>query len=122
MFRHPLQLVRAIRGAIRLALFISIVLVLAGFGYKISAVPFHMWAPDVYTGAPIPVTAFLSVASKAAGFALLLRFFYPALSTLGEAGRWEVLGGVDWPQLGLVLCAVHMTVGNLAPLQPSNIK
>jgi NADH-quinone oxidoreductase subunit N len=105
-----------------LALFIAVVLVLAGFGYKISAVPFHMWAPDVYTGAPIPVTAFLSVASKAAGFALLLRFFYPALSTLGEAGRWQVLGGVDWPQLVLVLCAVTMTLGNLAALQQSNIK
>ncbi len=105
-----------------LALFIAIVLTLAGFGYKITAVPFHMWAPDVYTGAPIPVTAFLSVGSKAAGFALLLRFFYPALSTLGEAGRWQVLGGVDWPQLVLVLCAVTMTLGNLAALQQSNIK
>ena len=105
-----------------LALFIAIVLVLAGFGYKISAVPFHMWAPDVYTGAPIPVTAFLSVGSKAAGFALLLRFFYPALSSLGEAGRWQVLGGVNWPQLILVLCAVTMTLGNLAALQQTNIK
>ena len=97
-------------------------LVLAGFGYKISAVPFHMWAPDVYTGAPIPVTAFLSVGSKAAGFAMLLRFFYPALSAAGEAGRWQALGGVDWPQLVLVLCAVTMTLGNLAALQQSNIK
>jgi NADH-quinone oxidoreductase subunit N len=105
-----------------LALFIAIVLVLAGFGYKISAVPFHMWAPDVYTGAPIPVTAFLSVGSKAAGFALLLRFFFPALSSLGEAGRWQVLGGVNWPQLMLVLCAVTMTLGNLAALQQTNIK
>jgi NADH-quinone oxidoreductase subunit N len=105
-----------------LALFVAIVLVLAGFGYKIAAVPFHMWAPDVYTGAPIPVTAFLSVGSKAAGFAMLLRFFYPALSTLGEAGRWQALGGVDWPQLVLVLCAVTMTLGNLAALQQSNIK
>jgi len=105
-----------------LALFIAIVLTLAGFGYKISAVPFHMWAPDVYTGAPIPVTAFLSVGSKAAGFALLLRFFFPALSTLGEAGRWQVLGGVDWPQLVLVLCMVTMTLGNLAALQQDNIK
>jgi NADH-quinone oxidoreductase subunit N len=109
-------------GANPLALFIAVVLTLAGFGYKISAVPFHMWAPDVYTGAPIPVTAFLSVASKAAGFALLLRFFYPALSKLGEAGRWQALGGVDWPQLVLVLCAVTMTLGNLAALQQSNIK
>jgi NADH-quinone oxidoreductase subunit N len=105
-----------------LALFIAIVLTLAGFGYKISAVPFHMWAPDVYTGAPIPVTAFLSVGSKAAGFALMLRFFYPALSTLGEAGHWQALGGADWPQLVLVLCMVTMTLGNLAALQQTNIK
>jgi NADH-quinone oxidoreductase subunit N len=105
-----------------LALLIAIVLMLAGFGYKISAVPFHMWAPDVYTGAPIPVTAFLSVGSKAAGFALLLRFFYPALSSLGEAGRWQVLGGVNWPELVLVLCMVTMTLGNLAALQQDNIK
>jgi NADH-quinone oxidoreductase subunit N len=105
-----------------LALFIAIVLVMTGFGYKIAAVPFHMWAPDVYTGAPIPVTAFLSVGSKAAGFALMLRFFYPALSSLGEAGRWQVLGGVEWPQLLLVLCAVTMTLGNLAALQQSNVK
>ena len=48
---------------------------LAGFGYKISAAPFHMWTPDVYEGAPTPVTAFLSVGPKAAGFAILLRFF-----------------------------------------------
>lgn len=105
-----------------LALLIAIVLTLTGFGYKISAVPFHMWAPDVYTGAPIPVTAFLSVGSKAAGFALMLRFFYPALSTLGEAGHWQALGGVDWPQLVLVLCMVTMTLGNLAALQQTNIK
>ena len=68
----------------QLTLFIALVLMLAGFGYKIAAVPFHMWAPDVYHGAPIPVTAFLSVGSKAAGFALLMRFFYPALSQSGE--------------------------------------
>jgi NADH-quinone oxidoreductase subunit N len=105
-----------------LALFIAITLTLAGFGYKISAVPFHMWAPDVYTGAPIPVTAFLSVGSKAAGFAMLLRFFYPGLSTLGEAGRWQTLGGVDWSQLVLVLCIATMTLGNLAALQQTNVK
>src|SRR5438309_2517519 len=64
----------------RLTLFIALVLMLAGFGYKIAAVPFHMWAPDVYHGAPIPITAFLAVGSQAAGFALLIRFFYPALS------------------------------------------
>ncbi len=105
-----------------LALFIAVVFTLAGFGYKIAAVPFHMWAPDVYTGAPIPVTAFLSVGSKAAGFALLLRFFYPALSTLGADGQWQALGGVQWPQIVLVLSMVSMTVGNLAALQQDNIK
>src|SRR6266478_8791263 len=57
------------------AFFLALVLVLAGFGYKVASVPFHMWAPDVYTGAPIPVTAFLAVGSKAAGFAMLLPFF-----------------------------------------------
>jgi NADH-quinone oxidoreductase subunit N len=105
-----------------LALFLALTLALAGFGYKIAAVPFHMWAPDVYTGAPIPITAFLSVASKAAGFALLLRFFYPGLSALGEAGRWAILGGANWPQLVLVLSMVTMTLGNLAALQQTNLK
>jgi NADH-quinone oxidoreductase subunit N len=105
-----------------LALFIASVLVLTGFGFKITAVPFHMWAPDVYTGAPIPVTAFLSVASKAAGFALLMRFFYPALSRLGASGTWEFLAGVDWPQLVLVLSMVTMTLGNFAALQQTNLK
>ncbi len=105
-----------------LALFVAVVLTLAGFGYKIAAVPFHMWAPDVYTGAPIPITAFLSVGSKAAGFALLLRFFFPALSKLGDGGQWQVIGGVEWPQIILVLSVVSMTVGNLAALQQDNIK
>ena len=105
-----------------LALFIALILSLAGFGYKIAAVPFHMWAPDVYTGAPIPVTAFLSVGSKAAGFALLLRFFYPALSIPGEGGEWKFAGGADWPQLVLVLSMVTMTLGNLAALQQTNLK
>lgn len=104
------------------ALSIAIFLTLAGFGYKIAIVPFHMWAPDVYTGAPIPVTAFLSVGSKAAGFALLLRFFYPALSRLGPGGEWELLGGANWPQMVLVLSMVTMTLGNLAAIQQTNIK
>jgi NADH-quinone oxidoreductase subunit N len=105
-----------------LALFIAVVLTLAGFGYKIAAVPFHMWVPDVYTGAPIPITAFLSVGSKAAGFALLIRFFYPALSHLGADGTWQFLPGVDWPQLVLVLSMVTMTLGNLAALSQRNVK
>src|SRR5512143_475791 len=106
----------------KLALFIAVVLTLAGFGYKISAVPFHMWAPDVYTGAPIPITAFLSVGSKSAGFALLMRVFYPALSHPGADGTWQFIPGVDWPQLVLVLSMVTMTLGNLSALSQRNLK
>lgn len=106
----------------KLALFIGIVLTLAGFGYKISAVPFHMWAPDVYQGAPIPITAFLSVGSKAAGFALLIRFFYPALSQPGPDGTWQFVAGVDWPQIVLVMSMVTMTLGNFSALSQRNLK
>src|SRR5215831_14708068 len=73
-------------AASRPALFLALVLVFAGFGYKIASVPFHMWAPDVYTGAPIPVTAFLAVGSKAAGFAMLLRFFHFGVAAPGTVG------------------------------------
>ncbi|HUI25927.1 MAG TPA: NADH-quinone oxidoreductase subunit N [Candidatus Kryptonia bacterium] len=109
-------------GANQLALFIALVLTFAGFGYKIAAVPFHMWAPDVYQGAPIPVTAFLSVGSKAAGFALLIRFFYPALSRLTASGEWTAAPGVEWPQLVLVLSMLTMTLGNFAALSQQNLK
>jgi NADH-quinone oxidoreductase subunit N len=105
-----------------LAVFIALVLILAGLGYKVASVPFHMWAPDVYEGAPIPITTFLAIGSKAAGFALLTRFFYPALSHLGAGGSWSVLRGVEWPQLLLIICVVTMTLGNLAALQQENMK
>src|SRR5579864_3584649 len=105
-----------------LTVFIALVLILAGLGYKIAAVPFHMWAPDVYTGAPIPITTFLAVGSKAAGFALLTRVFYPAISRLGAGGTWQPLAGVDWPQLLLVVCVITMSLGNLAALQQTNMK
>lgn len=106
----------------KLALFLAILLTLAGLGYKISAVPFHMWAPDAYTGAPIPITALLSVGSKAAGFALTMRFFYPAISKAAGDGTWSVAAGVDWTQLLLVLSMVTMTLGNFTALSQSNLK
>jgi NADH-quinone oxidoreductase subunit N len=106
----------------QLALFVALVLTFAGFGYKIAAAPFHMWAPDVYQGAPIPVTAFLSVGSKAGGFALLIRFFYPAISQLGPNGAWTALPGIEWPQLVLVFSMITMTLGNLAALSQTNLK
>src|SRR6202050_1538614 len=105
-----------------LAVYIALVLILAGMGYKVASVPFHMWAPDVYTGAPIPITTFLAIGSKAAGFALLTRFFFPAISHLAEGGSWTALSGVDWPQLLLFVCVITMTLGNLAALQQTNMK
>jgi NADH-quinone oxidoreductase subunit N len=110
------------QGQNSLAIFIALTLILVGFGYKIAAVPFHMWAPDVYQGAPIPVTAFLSVASKAAGFALAIRFFYPGLSRLTGDGSWSLIPGVQWPQVIVVLSMITMTLGNLAALSQTNLK
>jgi NADH-quinone oxidoreductase subunit N len=93
-------------------LILAMVLVIAGIGFKIAAVPFHMWAPDVYEGAPTPVTAFLSVGSKAASFAMLLRIFLEGLPALDA----------DWRLIFEALAIVTMTVGNLAALTQSNIK
>jgi NADH-quinone oxidoreductase subunit N len=93
-------------------LVLAVILVGAGMGFKIAAVPFHMWAPDVYEGAPTPVTAFLSVGSKAASFAMLLRIFVVGLPSLGD----------EWALFFLVLAVVTMTVGNIAALTQSNLK
>jgi NADH-quinone oxidoreductase subunit N len=96
-------------------LLLAIVLLVAGFGFKIAAVPFHMWVPDVYEGAPTPVTAYLSVGSKAAGFAVILRVFYSALGS----PSWLSL---DWGMLFAVLAAIGMTVGNITAIPQTNIK
>ena len=93
-------------------LVLAVVLVAAGMGFKIAAVPFHMWAPDVYEGAPTPVTAFLSVGSKAASFAMLVRIFMEGLPSLGA----------EWTALFWGLAVVTMTVGNIAALTQSNLK
>src|SRR5438128_4573886 len=98
--------VATLDAASRPALFLGLVLVLAGFGYKIASVPFHMWAPDVYTGAPIPVTAFLAVASKAAGFALLLRFFHFGV---GHEVPARAVAQVPIPQLASIICVGTLT-------------
>ena len=75
----------------RFAVYVIALLVFAGFGFKTAAVPFHFWCPDVYQGAPTPVTAFLSVAPKAAGFAIMLRFFFGAASPrrARPGGTWQ---------------------------------
>ncbi|PYR41915.1 MAG: NADH-quinone oxidoreductase subunit L [Acidobacteria bacterium] len=100
----------AMAGDSRLAL--AVILVVAGVGFKIAAVPFHMWAPDVYEGAPTPVTAFLSVGSKAASFAMLIRIFVEGLPSASE----------DWRLLFWVLSIATMTVGNFAAVTQTNVK
>ena len=91
---------------------LAVILITAGLGFKIAAVPFHMWVPDVYHGAPTPVAAFLSVASKAAGFVIVLRIFAIGLAPLDDF----------WPTVFAALAAVTMTLGNLAALNQTNIK
>ena len=103
-----------------IAVMTALVMVVVGFGFKISAVPFHFWTPDVYEGAPTPVTAFVSVSSKAASFALLLRFLtavFPA--DLLIAG---VVIQDFWVNLLVVVSVVSMTLGNVVALRQSNIK
>ena len=99
-------------GERSLVLVLALILIGAGMGFKIAAVPFHMWAPDVYEGAPTPVTAFLSVGSKAASFAMLLRIFFVGLPFLVS----------DWQTLFWVLAAITMTVGNIAAITQTNTK
>ncbi len=96
-------------------LMLGIVLMVAAFGFKIAAVPFHMWAPDVYEGAPTPVTLFLSVGSKAAGFAIILRIFFSAFS------QPQTLSS-DWGVMFAILSAAGMLVGNILAIQQGNIK
>ena len=107
-----------------LMVFMSMLFILAGIGYKITMVPFHFWCPDVYEGAPTPVTAFFSVGPKVAGIALLIRFLYAGLSEQlsGVTNTWVPVIGVDIALLLAILSAVTMTLGNLAALGQTNIK
>ena len=90
---------------------LAVVFIIVGFAFKVSAVPFHTWAPDTYEGAPTPVTAFLSVASKAAGFVALLTLLY-----VGFPSAKDVYQPLFW-----VLSALTMTVGNVLALRQTNI-
>jgi len=93
---------------------IASVLILAGFGFKISAVPFHMWAPDIYEGSPTPATAFFSVGSKAAGFAALLRIFITG--GLGQVNLSSLITIVS------IIAVLTMTLGNLVAAVQTNVK
>jgi len=98
----------------RSALVLAAVFLAAGLGFKMAVVPFQMWVPDVYQGAPTPVTAYLSVASKAAGFAVVMRIFVVALG--------EGLISSDWSNMFAAIAAISMTIGNVAALVQSDIK
>ncbi len=105
---------------------VSIILILAGFGYKISAVPFHFWTPDVYQGAPTTITAFLSVASKAAGFAMMIRFFkicfIDVRMYVPGSDVWAVMKGFNWPEIIAIMSVLTMTLGNLVAVWQTNMK
>src|SRR3989338_4551463 len=105
------------------ALYSIVLMVLFGFGFKISSVPFHMWAPDVYHGAPTPTAAFFTVAPKAAGFAIFIRFFYTVFgNNSGLPDQWITLPHVHWAFLLSILSAATMTLGNLCALWQKNAK
>ena len=99
----------AAADAVSPSLWVGVALILVGLGFKVAAVPFHMWAPDVYEGAPYPITAYLSIGSKAAAFALVLRLAAEGFVPVGD--RWE-----QWQLILAVLAAVTMMVGNLVAL------
>jgi len=109
-----------------ISLLVATIFILVGFGYKISAVPFHFWTPDVYEGAPITITAFLSVASKAAGFSMMIRFFkvvFIDTHVVGlPAGVWASLQGFEWNRLLAILSVLTMTLGNLVAVWQNNLK
>lgn len=102
-------------SGLRPALILAMVFLAGGFAFKMAVVPFQMWAPDVYEGAPTPVAAFLSVGSKAAGFAVVLRVFYEGFGPNSFVGS-------DWSNLFAALAAISMVVGNVIALRQTNIK
>lgn len=108
------QVLTAGNQEMQLLAVVAVVLLLAGFGFKMVLAPFHQWAPDTYEGAPTPVTAFLSVGSKAAGFAILMRVFLTAL--------YNFRGGIGWMAFLMSLSIISMLLGNLLALRQPNIK
>ncbi|TMG07125.1 MAG: NADH-quinone oxidoreductase subunit N [Chloroflexi bacterium] len=99
-------------GGIDEALFLGLALIMAGLGFKVAAVPFHMWTPDAYEGAPLPVTALISAISKSGGFALFLKLFAEAFEPKIDDWRYFIAG----------LSVATMVLGNLVAIQQSNIK
>ena len=115
-----------IRNALRASqinsavLLITISLILVGVGYKIAAVPFHFWLPDVFQGSPTTITAFFSYGPKAAGLAFLIRLFYGIFAEGGP--EYEVVGQLHWPTLMAMIAAITMTVGNVVAIWQTSMK
>jgi NADH-quinone oxidoreductase subunit N len=111
-FLSHIRIPELVSGGLAAGLVFAIVMFVAGFGFKLAAAPFHMWAPDVYEGAPTPVTAYLSVASKAAGLVAFVRIFYqPLLSVQTE-----------WVTILEIVAVLAMVIGNFVALMQTNIK
>ncbi len=109
-------------GANSIALMIATIFVIVGFGYKISAVPFHFWTPDVYEGSPITITALLSVASKGAGFAMMIRFFTEIFSFQEKGIYFNLVQQFDWQMILGFISVLTMTVGNMIAIWQTNMK
>ena len=118
LMKINLSLVFLSNGKIGPGFILATVMVIAGIGFKLALVPFHMWAPDVYQGAPTPITAFLSVGSKAAGIVAFSRIFVNGM--IGFAT--DVMKPLDWGIIVAVLAAAAMILGNITALRQKNIK
>ena len=118
------QAIATMDASANTALIMAMVMVLAGFGYKISAVPFHFWTPDVYEGAPTTITAFLSIAPKAGAFAMMIRFFNQVLADGGAMGGLDAssVASLPWANIMSLLAVITMTLGNVVAIQQNNIK
>jgi NADH-quinone oxidoreductase subunit N len=99
-------------------LILAIIMIIAGIGFKLALVPFHMWAPDVYQGAPTPITALLSVGSKAGGVVAFLRIFVDGLIGFAD----QIMAPLDWGIVIAVLALAAMILGNITALRQKNIK
>lgn len=114
------EILPAASGEAVLPVLAALTLVVVGFGFKIGAAPFHFWTPDMYEGAPTPVTAFVSVASKAASFALLVRFLIAVFPQSLVVGGHEIQA--FWVSLAALMAVISMTLGNVLALSQRNIK
>jgi len=109
---HAIREVAFLQGSVQTTTLIGMALLLVGFGFKVALVPFHSWVPDVYEGAPTPVTAFMAVGPKAAGFAALTRILVQAFPFLAY----------DWSSILWVLSILTMTLGNVVAVLQTNVK